>query len=55
MPVAVRLEKVLIGASNGTYSDKDLSGEIQMYSKDLDTTHPSHTVANVTRTHMDIQ
>ena len=39
MPVAARLEKVLIGAANGTFSDKDLSGEIQMYSKDLDTTH----------------
>ena len=39
MPIAAKLEKVLLDAANGTYSGEALSEEIQMYSKDLDTSH----------------
>lgn len=39
MPIAAKLEKVLLDAANGTFNGEDRLEEIQMYSKDLDTTH----------------
>ena len=39
MPVAARLEKKLLDAANSTFRSKEFSGDIEMYSKDLDTAH----------------
>ena len=39
MPIAAKLEKVLLNAANSIFCTTDLSQEIEMYSKDLDTAH----------------
>ena len=39
MPIAAKLEKVLLNAANGIFCTTDLLQEIEMYSKDLDTAH----------------